>query len=240
MSMLREWLDHFAAFSSLHLATLLFFAALWAALIRYGIARRNVPGAPQWRRHLGQLCLAIVLLGNGVQLCPPWFDAAETLPLQICDITEMLVPFALWFRHRVLYALLYFWGLGFSVQAILTPDLAAGPLHLAYWTFWLPHAMLTGSAVFVLIVDEFRPGWHDYGWAYGLAVVYLVLILPFDLLTGFNYGYVGPGLPGHPSLLDLLGPWPWRIGAMMLTTAMVFALMQLPWTLRAQKPRSRA
>jgi hypothetical integral membrane protein (TIGR02206 family) len=115
--------------------------------------------------------------------------ASENLPLQICDIAGILAPLALWRRTRLLLGVLYFWGLGFSVQAIATPDLAHGPASVAFWMFWIPHANITGAACYALAVEGFRPGWRECAQAYALAL-YLALILPFDLLTGFNYDYV--------------------------------------------------
>ena len=76
-----------------------------------------------------------------------------------------------------------------------------------------------GGDVLVLLADGLAQQLHldaaGFLGELGLLNTYLALILPFDLLTGFNYGYVGPAKPLNASLLDWLGPWPWRIGAMM-------------------------
>ena len=126
-----------------------------------------------------------------------------------------------------------------GVQAIATPDLHHGPASIAFWMFWIPHANITGAAVYALVVEGFRPRWRECAQAYALALLYLALILPFDLLSGFNYGYVGPVTLPQPTLLDLLGPWPWRIGAMMAAALAGFILLQLPWVMASRGADNR-
>ncbi len=237
-----DWALEFRNFSTLHLATVLGFAVLWALL---AVGGRAVAGSARETRWRAALCASVGLawlLANGAQFRPGDFVAASNLPLHACDLAGILAPLALWRRTRLLLGVLYFWGLGFSVQAILTPDLDEGPARAGFWMFWVPHANITGAACYALVVERFRPGWRECLQAYGLAVLYLALILPFDLATGFNYGYVGPQTPLQPTLLDFLGPWPWRIGSMMALAFAVFVVMLVPWLLprAAQNPRSVA
>ena len=235
-----DWALHFENFSTLHLASVLFFALAWSLLIIGGRRVRGGPREARWRAWLcGSVALAW-LVANGAQLLPAVYVASENLPLQICDIAGILAPVALWRRTRLLLGTLYFWGLGFSVQAIATPDLHYGPASPAFWMFWIPHANITGAACYALAVEGFRPGWRECAQAYALALLYLALILPFDLLTGFNYGYVGPQNLPQPTLLDVLGPWPWRIGAMMAAALAGFVLLQLPWAMASRAAPSRA
>ena len=69
-----------------------------------------------------------------------------------------------------------------------------------------------------------------------------VLAANFPLTTPngrFNYGYVGPVTLPQPTLLDLLGPWPWRIGAMMAAALAGFILLQLPWVMASRRADNR-
>jgi hypothetical integral membrane protein (TIGR02206 family) len=232
-------MEHWQNFSPLHLATVLCFAIAWGLLCLRGRALRGTLAEPPWRASLALVVLCCWLFANGVQLLPGRFDAAVVLPVQVCDIAGLVAALAIWRPGGLPGAILHFWGLGFSVQAILTPELLHGPAHVDFWTFWLPHANLSGAACYALVVERYRPRWADARAAFCCALAYLGLMLPFDLLTGFNYGYVGPAKPGNPSLIDFLGPWPWRVGVMVLLTAAVFALLALP-SARAQKPRSVA
>jgi hypothetical integral membrane protein (TIGR02206 family) len=224
----------FEQFSPLHLATVLGFALLWLLLI--AIARQLGAGAAgvAWRKAIAGIVLAGWVLANGVQMHPAYFEADVVLPLQVCDLVGLLAAWVLYRPGGLGATLVHFWGLGFSMQAVLTPDIDAGPGSIGFWTFWVPHANLLGAACWSLAVDGYRPRWRDAVTAFGWSLVYLALMLPFDLLTGFNYGYVGPGKPVTPSLLDVLGPWPWRLLSMAAMTATVFALLAAPWALRAR------
>jgi hypothetical integral membrane protein (TIGR02206 family) len=237
-------METFQAFSALHLVTILAFALCWAVFVRCGLrAARSASRARAWRLGLGGWVLLAWCVANGAQVLPRYYVASENLPLQVCDIAGLLAAFAIWLPGRTLRGLLYFWGAGFSVVAILTPELVRGPAHLLFWTFWVPHANLTGTACYLLIVERLRPGWRDALLAFAWALVYLALILPFDLLSGYNYGYVGPGKPAQASLIDWLGPWPWRVAVMAALTAVVFAALAWPWVhaaARTRKPRSSA
>ena len=220
-------MEHWQNFSPLHVGTVFGFALAWSLLCLRGRALRGTPGEARWRTLLALAVLGCWLFANGIQLLPGRFDAAVVLPVQVCDIAGLVAALALWRPGGLRSALVHFWGLGFSIQAILTPELSNGPAHVEFWTFWLPHANLTGVACYALLVERYRPVWADARAAFGCALLYLALVLPFDLVTGFNYGYVGPAKPGNASLIDFLGPWPWRVGLMMLLTAAVFALLEI-------------
>lgn len=201
-----EWALRFENFSALHLATVLFFAALWLALVVIG---RRVAGGPA-RGALAELLLRL----DGTRLARCQRRAAAAIGLR--GLGE---PPAADLRHRRhpgpagLVAAFpaaargtLFLGAGIQRAGDRHPDLHHGPASIAFWMFWIPHANITGAAVYALVVEGFRPRWRECAQAYALALLYLALILPFDLLTGFNYGYVGPVTLPQPTLLDLLGP----------------------------------
>ncbi|HSH08266.1 MAG TPA: hypothetical protein VLA41_11440 [Burkholderiales bacterium] len=69
------------------------------------------------------------------------------------------------------------------------------------------------------------------------AALYVAAVLPIDLAFGWNYGFVGPSKPGVRSIVDFLGPWPWRLAPIVAIAAAAMALAQLPWTLAARLRR---
>ncbi len=181
--------------------------------------------------------LLLWIVFHGLRLLPASFNPAVSLPLYICDLLSFLMPFALLLRTRYLMSLLYFWGIGLSLQAILTPALALGPRHLEFWVFWFDHAPIMGMAIYMLIVHRFRPTRRDFDWAVCAGLFYIACILPINVVFNFNYGFLGQGSPNHPSLMDWLGPWPWRIGVMVALAWLVMALLLAPWTM-ARRYRS--
>lgn len=219
----------FRSFTPLHLVTLLGVAAAIALLVGAGRAWR---GTTRERWLATAVAAAILLLRAGVflwNLLPPRLSLARSLPLHICDLAAICSAFALLSSRRWLASIAYFWGLALSLQGLLQPDLDAGPGALAFWLFWLHHALIVGAAFYVVFVRGFRPTLGDLRLAIGAGLAYVVVVFVVDLLLDVNYGYLGRDLPSQPTILDWLGPWPWRVLAMVALGAAVMVLLWLPW-----------
>jgi len=221
----------FRPFSVTHAAVLLLFAAATALLIRYARRHRGTRALRRVERRLGWVLLLLWVVGNGWWLLPPRFDPARSLPLQVCDVTSLAAAVVLLAPRRFARAILYFWGIGLSVQALITPDLGGGVATVAFWLFWVAHASAVAIAVYDVAARDFRPAWRDYWVAVAAAAAYLAVVLAIDLAFGFNYGYVGRARPGQPSLIDVLGTWPERVVVIAVLVAVVMALLALPWEL---------
>ena len=153
------------------------------------------------------------------------------LPLQVCDLTGIIAGFALVTRRPLLCALTYFWGLATTTQAIVTPAITVDFPSPPYVMFFVQHFAVVGTALFLPIVEGWRPRqplWQGpleaIGWAFG----YLLMVLSVNPLLHTNFGFVSR-LPDNPSLLDQLGPWPWYVGWSMSIALAVFFLLALPF-----------
>ncbi|HEX6048261.1 MAG TPA: TIGR02206 family membrane protein [Gemmatimonadaceae bacterium] len=218
----------FQPFSVIHAGILLFFVVATALLIRGG-RRSDAESRRRTERTLGWAMLGVWAVSNVWWLMPPRFDAARSLPLQVCDVTALLAGLVLLSPRPWMNVLLYFWGIGMSLQAIITPDLIQGPNDIWFWMFWISHAGTIGIAIYVVAVRGYRPSWRDYRFALVAGFVYLVVVFTVDVLFGFNYGYVGDSKPGQPSVIDFLGPWPGRVGLVAILVSLAMAILMLPW-----------
>ncbi len=90
------------------------------------------------------------------------------------------------------------------------------------------------SALFLVAAGRLRP--RPGAWWRALLVLnaYAAAILVLDRLGGTNYLYLAHR-PSVPTLLDLLGPWPWYVLAADALAAILFRLLQLPF--RRRRPR---
>jgi hypothetical integral membrane protein (TIGR02206 family) len=118
---------------------------------------------------------------------------------------------------------------------VLTPDLQLGLLHPMFWLFWFDHATIVGTAIYIVVVHRFRPARRDYYWAVKAGLVYVSCIFPINAIWGFNYGYLGNSRPAQPSLIDWLGPWPWRVGSMVVLAGLGMFLLLVPWEWQRRK-----
>jgi hypothetical integral membrane protein (TIGR02206 family) len=229
----------FTAFGAMHLVaagacTALLVVGAWCARGLRGRARE--PGV-RW-------ALAIFALAYWIAYNTWWnwggLDPRTGLPLQACDISGLIAPFALLTQNRTLRATLYFWAFGFATQAFIQPSLTVGPAFILFWAFWIAHTLILASALYDLVVLGLRPDWSDYGRALLAGAVWAAVVIPVDLMLGANYGFIGnppPDIAMPPAVLAL-GPWPQRLLVMAALAALGFLLLLLPW--RALRQRARA
>jgi len=227
---------------AVHLGTVAALVAimLTVSLIGRRLRRRGADLELRFRAGLGWFGLA-VWVGSTVYWLHPLRTAVETsLPLHVCDVLGLLAPLALLGRWRWSRAVLYFWGIGLSIQAFIMPVINHGPDSSRYWVFWLTHLVLVGFAVYDLIAGGFRPNRRDLLTAVVLMTAYFAIVLGIDVVFGLNYGYIGAtdDPADQPGAVRMLGPWPLRLVPMAAIVTCVFVLLWLPWALprRRQPP----
>lgn len=225
-------METFTSFSALHGLVVATIAALtgWAIAVRRRRSPVPVPTGPL-ERLVGYAYL-VVWVGAFVWLrFGPLYDPPTTWPLQLCHLVAAAGAIVLINAHPLLRPVVYFCGLALCTQALVTPSLVEGPAQFPFWFFWATHAMIVAVPVYDVAARGYRPGWRDFRIACVAAAFYVMLVLPIDLVTGWNYGFVGPSRPEVPSLVDLLGPWPQRLVLIAaIAVAAMFALL-LPWLL---------
>lgn len=188
-------------------------------------------------RGLGLLVLCLWCAYNVYYFMPTTFDIAVSLPLHLCDITAPVCALAVMTRGRRLRALMYFWAFTFAVQAFIFPVGDQNPANMRFWLFWGLHISIVACAVYDMVGRGFRPGVRDLWTSVAVGTGYVAVILPMNVFFGWNYGYIGPGIPNIPTPVDLLGPWPLRVLWMyLLMTAMQAALL-VPWVVRGARGR---
>lgn len=213
-------------FSALHGVVVAVLILAIAGLVRAARRRPDAAG-----RALGLAGLGVWAANQAHALLRDWpaLDRAASLPLHVCDLVGLAAPLALLTRNRWWMAVTWFAGCGLSLQALVTPALEGGPDTWAFWLFWAMHGGIFAAAAVLVAARGYRPAAGDFARAWVASLAYVLLVLPLDLATGWNYGYVGPALPDTPTVLDHLGPWPWRIGVLCVLATGVYGLLWLPF-----------
>ena len=233
-------METFRAYSALHLAAVA--AIVVATLVAIAVRRRrggdaSAVGPVERAVALGYAAMwagTFVWLNTG-----PKHDPLTTWPLQLCHWVALADALMLAWPWRPLRAVAYFCGLALCTQAVFTPSLVEGPAQWPFWFFWATHAMIVAVPAYDIVARGFRPQWRDLGIACVVAIGYVALILPVDLATGWNYGFVGPSKPDVPTIVDLLGPWPQRLALIVAIAFAAMALLMLPWALSRAARRAR-
>ena len=158
------------------------------------------------------------------------WSAAASLPVQLCDVAAFVAAAALLWRQLVLVEVAYFWGLGGTLQAVLTPDLKDHFPSFPYLQFYVTHDLAILAALFLVFGLALQPRPGAVRRIFVLTVVFAIVVGLIDLVTGGNYMYLRQ-VPASGSLLDLMGPWPWYIATGALLTLVVLAILNAPFRL---------
>jgi len=78
------------------------------------------------------------------------------LPLQLCDWAMAVIIVALWTGNRRWLEVAYFWGIGGTLQAIITPNLRYGFPDLRFISFFVAHSGIIIGIVFLMLIYGFR------------------------------------------------------------------------------------
>lgn len=127
----------------------------------------------------------------------------KVLPFQLCDWAMVAIVVAVLTGRERWLEVAYFWGIGGTLQAILTPDLKFAFPHIRFLTFFIAHSGIVVAIAFMMIVKKYRPHWFSIVRVFAWSELYFVVTFAVDLLTGENYGYLLHP-PASASLLDAL------------------------------------
>jgi len=210
-----------------HLAALAVVTAVTAALC---VAARRWPGRWTWA---AAAALGAVTAGSDVAWIG-WlvrqgaWTPAIGLPLQLCDVATFLAAAALWTRRRWLAELLWFWALAGTLQALLTPDIPEPYPSFLWFQYYAAHGGVVAAALFLVIGLRLAPRPGAALRAAGLTAAYAAAVGAVDVVTGGDYLFLRRP-PIHPSLLDVMGPWPWYLLSAAALAVVLFALLQAPF-----------
>ncbi|MEO8439422.1 MAG: TIGR02206 family membrane protein [Spartobacteria bacterium] len=151
------------------------------------------------------------------------------LPFQLCDWAMVTIIVALLTRRHSWTEVSYFWGIGGTFQAILTPNLQVNFPDIRMISFFIGHGGIVAGVIYLLIARRFRPTlgsvWRTLAW----SQLYLVATLLVNYLTGANYGFLAHK-PTAASLLDYLSDERWLYLLGLEGLALIFfAILYAPF-----------
>lgn len=227
----------FQLFDFPHLVVLALTVILFVLL---GVLARR--GGPEAGRRI-RLGLAALLVFNKLALVAySWqlgrLSLYNILPMHLCDWATVVTVLALITLRPRLFELAYFWGLGATLQALLTPDLPFGFPDFYFFSFFTSHCGIIVAVGVLVIGSGMRVTWKSMLRAVLWTQVYVVSAMSLNAMAGTNYGYL-MRKPANASLMDHLAPWPWYILQLELIMLAVFGILLLPFIFpgRLRKPK---
>jgi hypothetical integral membrane protein (TIGR02206 family) len=152
----------------------------------------------------------------------------DSLPMHMCDWSAVAAIVALLWRGQLAYEMAYFWALGGTLQATLTPDLKDDFPDIRFLTFFISHGGTLVAVAFLTLGLKMRPWPKSLPRIVLWSNVYLVVAGTTDWLLNENYGYLRRK-PASASLLDHMGPWPWYIVSLEAAAVLSFVIYYLPF-----------
>ncbi len=180
---------------------------------------------------LGLFVLAAQIAKSVIRYQQNTFSLGEDLPLHLCNILPFFIPFALYFKNRQLWAVLYYWIMAGTIQSLFTPTLVHSYPNYEWWRYWIVHTGLVMLALYGPFIFGMKARWSDV-----LKSLFCLMILAFFIfclnhLLGTNYMYM-QGKPPGKTMYDLLGPYPWYILSLHFVALALFSLLTLPFYLK--------
>lgn len=153
----------------------------------------------------------------------------QLLPLQLCDWAMVVIIIAMWTRRPRWFEVAYFWGIGGTVQAVLTPNLAFGFPDFRFFSFFVSHCGIIIGIIFLMLVHHLRPRAFSIVRVFAWTEFYFIITLAADKFTGYNYGFL-LHKPEAKTLLNILSDnRPLYLFQMHLLALAFFVVLYLPF-----------
>lgn len=217
----------FHAFGPTHLAVLAAVPALAAVL---AWVQRRLPAGGSAIRY----GLAALLAVNFVAYYASFALAGEPLfpahlPLELCDVSVLLVIAALLTLKPALFDVAYYWAIAGAGNALFTPNYAQASGFI--WVqYFLSHGLIVAATLYLIWSRQARPRPGSIARAMLATNLYAVIPGLCDTVYQTNYMYLR-AKPPTPTLLSLLGPWPWYIIVCEVLAFVLFWVLYLPFRL---------
>jgi len=160
------------------------------------------------------------------------YDWRETIPLHMCDLSEIFLVWFLLGGPRLLYTCAFFWGLGGATMAILTPDISHHDLD--YIFFMIGHGMIIVGIMYATVTLGNRPNAKDIITVSLItALVLLPIVYAINLILGepANFWYL-IAKPEGASLMDVFPDPPYHLLVTTPLAISVFYLIYLPYFIK--------
>ena len=175
--------------------------------------------------------ISIVIIANEVlfQVLLIYFGEwsfKESLPLEMCYISALTIPFYNLDRNNRKYQnWLFFAGFGGSFFAFINTNLEDGSMVYTFIHYFVAHGLII-IVVLAQVFDGYRPRWIDYFNTIKYTVFLVLFMFLFNSLIGSNYMFTHQRPPGV-TIADFMPTWPYGFFNMLLIGLTFYTLLVL-------------
>ncbi len=231
-----DWSQSFAAYSIFHavvFVVILGLIGVWCAAGRRLLVQDELSGMKlgiEGREYQFRRFIAWTIIGSQSFIFIRrfvYFDLQDSLPLHMCRLGVWIAAWSLWTLDPRARSLTLFWGIGLSMQVLFTPFLTDGYGSMSFWIYWINHLQIVGVAIYDISVLGYRPKARDLRYASIAGVVFAITVFALNAILGTNYSYLGRGTHSSASIIDQLGPYPYRAIWISIGSLLIFCILYL-------------
>jgi hypothetical integral membrane protein (TIGR02206 family) len=167
-----------------------------------------------------------------------WLVLGNVLPLNLCDWATIAVVVTLLHPNQKSFELSYFWALAGTLLASITPDLAYDFPDPRFIFYFLYHAIIIASVLYMAAALGMRPVAGSLRRVIVWTLAYIAVAGTADWLLGTDYGFLR-AKPGVATVFDAMPPWPWYIAVSFVIGVGAMLLLHAPYFIadRAHRPQ---
>ena len=155
----------------------------------------------------------------------------EMLPMQMCDWAMVVIMVALWTARPFWFEVAYFWGIGGTLQAVITPNLRYAFPDIRFISFFVSHCAIIIGVVFLMLTRRIRVYPISILRVFAWSEVYFVCAMIVDHFTQVNYGFLLYKPEAFSLLSYLSDSRPIYLLQMQLLALVFFCLLYLPFAI---------
>jgi hypothetical integral membrane protein (TIGR02206 family) len=130
----------------------------------------------------------------------------------------------------------YFWGLGGTLQGLITPEISYDFPDPQFIFFFINHAGIIAALLYLSFMGR-RPYPASLPRVAAASIAYALVAGAADYLLGVNYGFLA-AKPATASIMDFLFPWPWYIPELVAIGILSLLVYYTPfWVLDSWRRR---
>ena len=236
--------DPFVTFSTQHIITMLVMTVIMAGTLIL-VSRKK---SDKTYRNLAYLTWGLIIFCDYVIriyiIMKGSYRASYDVPFHMCDISGFLMPLLLFskpgkFRDN-LYNLMFIWGIGGALMAIVTPEMGGYAFPSYYFfNFFIKHGALVFGVLLITFMKGMRPKFKLLlpimvisnvliAIIYGINHL-MMLFPPYEVGNYLFISYPPTGGSAIDMMVKILGPSPWYIIGFNVLGIIVFSMLWFPF-----------
>lgn len=174
------------------------------------------------------LIISLLVLDIGFRLWAGFYETPNYVSMFSVHISSAAVILSVWclvkFNQRV-FDVLFYWGLLFVPQAIITPGIVKyGFPHMRFFHIFLIHFLVINTIVYLLLVEKRRLSRHHFIYVLITTHLYSGFVWLVNNHFGTNYMFINRA-SNFPSLLNYLGPYPHYLISLDIIMIVLFLIL---------------